>query len=410
MIAVARVVLFVLVATGFPARPAFAAEQTTVKHAVTQAKLFVRRGWFRDARLELEQAAASADGQRSFEVLWLLSQVCHELMDMGCALESARRAAPIVPDRQQADALEDLIRYYESTYGFLTIGAPYEGMVSRIQLELLTSLFDPELKRFVNRRALDLRERNPLPMEIALPAGKYRVNGHEIEVKANVEDRLVLPISALGARGMAALQVSRLEVTSGVGAFFGEDTADLQPGLDLQVAITQPFGPILVGLMVDHSLRNYVVPSVGPQRSRGATGIGFRIGREIPVEAPLGLRASLGYRFGYLPGIGFKCEQDPTGGLLCSDEPQGLAVLQVHGVARVHQPLVELGVEYRKAGRTTAFGSGVKFEVGYVSGAVPETTQVVVSGDSSDVREVTIVDGSIAAVSVRMLANLSFVF
>ncbi len=400
-----------------PNPTAEASDGPSVRHAITQAKLFVRKGWYRDARAELEGVASSSEGRRSFQLHWLLSQVCHEMMDIRCALDAAKVAAPIVPDAQQAVVIEDLIHYYESTFGYLTIGAPYESMVSRVQLELLTTLFDPELKRFVTQRSLDLRERNPLPIEVALPTGDYRVNGHEVQIKANIDTSLVLPMSALGARGMAALQVSRLEVTSGVGVFFGEDTSDLQPGLDMQVAVTQPAGPILIGLMFDHSLRNYVVPTVGPQQSQGATSLGVRFGHEIPVDAPLAIRPSLGYRFGYLPGIGFDCVQDDVGAFLCSDSGGGNAVqsdlppvLRVHGVARVHQPLFELALEYRKAGRTTAFGSGVKFEAAYTVGQVPEQTQVVVEGAGQSVQDVTILDGAVNALGVRMLANLSFVF
>ena len=405
----AQLLLACFVTTWFGVAPASAEDEPSVNHAITQAKLFVRKGWYRDARSELQRVMDTTDGRRSFEVHWLLSQVCHELMDIRCALDAAKVAAPIVPDAQKATVIEDLIRYYESTFGYLTIGAPYESMVSRIQLELLSTLFDPELKRFVTRRSLELRERSPLPVEVALPVGSYRVNGHEVEVKANIDRELVLPMSSLGARGMAALQVSRLEVTSGVGVFFGEDTSDLQPGLDMQLAVTQPLGPVLVGLMVDHSLRNYVVPTVGPQRSQGATSLGVRLGHEIPVDAPLAVRPSVGYRFGYLPGIGFECVQDAVGAYLCSDTPPASPpVLQVHGVARVHQPLFELALEYRKAGRTTAFGSGVKFEAAYAMGAVPETTQVVVAG--GDVQDVTIMAGAVNALGVRMLANLSFVF
>jgi len=395
----------------FAVETASAEDEPSVMHAITQAKLFVRKGWYRDAREQLERASDTPDGRRSFELHWLLSQVCHEMMDIRCALDAAKVAAPIVPDAQKATVIEDLIHYYEATFGYLTIGAPYESMVSRIQLELLSTLFDPELKRFVTRRSLALRERSPLPVEVALPVGAYRINGHKVEIKANIERKLVLPMSSLGARGMAALQVSRLEVTSGVGVFFGEDTSDLQPGLDMQLAVTQPLGPVLVGLMLDHSLRNYVVPTVGPQRSQGATSLGVRLGHEIPVDAPLAVRPSVGYRFGYLPGIGFECVQDVVGAYLCSSaSSETPSVLQVHGVARVHQPLVELALEYRKAGRTTAFGSGVKFEASYAMGSVPEQTQVVVAGGPADVQDVTIMDGAVNALGVRMLANLSFVF
>ncbi len=255
------------------------------------------------------------------------------------------------------------------------------------------------------------RKRNPLPVRIALPTGDYLVNGHPAAVHAGRETRVVLPMGALGSRGFAALQVSRLEVSTGTGLCLSDRVDNLRPGLDLQLAVTQPFKGWLAGVMIDYSVRSYVIEGLGPQVNPAAFTVGVRLGRELMIGGPLAFRPSLGYRFGYVPGIAFDCFE---GGATysCGDpaETGGSEVdARIYAVGRAHIPFLELAIDWRRAGRTTAAGLGVKVAVEEAIGTVPTPATATVLGDEINIRYETS-DPRWTATGFRMLANFSFAF
>ena len=199
-----------------------------VEHHINQAELFLKKDWYGDARRELEAAIAMEEGRASFTAYWLLAQVCYELLDAESAGRYARVAAGLATDPGQAAAARELAEALERVFGVLVVDGPYAGMASLLQLERTSTLLDPELKKFVDRVALAMRKRNALPIRIALPAGDYLVNGHPVTVSAGRDSRLVLPMSALGSRGFAALQVSRLELSTGTGLFLSDRVDNLR--------------------------------------------------------------------------------------------------------------------------------------------------------------------------------------
>ncbi len=391
--------------------PAWAQDAGQVDHHISQAELFIKKDWYADARRELEAAVQLDAGRGSFQAHWLLAQVCYELLDAESAGRYARLAASLAAEPGQAAAATELADALERTFGVLVVDGPYPGMASLLQLDRTSTLLAPDLKKFVDRVALSWRQRNALPARIALPAGDYLVNGHAVTVKAGKEARVVLPMSAVGSKGFAALQVSRVEFSVGTGMMMSGRVDNLRPSLDVQVAVTQPIKRWLIGAMVDYSVRSYVVDGIGPRVNPTAFTVGARVGQELMIGGPLAFRPSIGYRYGYVPGIAMDCFER-AGTYECRDpRDTGNAEVdaRVYAVGRAHIPFIELAVDWRRAGRTTAAGLGVKVTVEEALGNVPTPASATVLSDGSAI-DYTTDDPRWSATGYRMLANFSFAF
>ena len=393
-----------------------AAEATNVSHSVSQARFFIRKGWYEDARMELETAAATSEGQHDQQVFWLLAQVCYELLDVEAALDNARRSAALVGisgDPDIARQARDLVAFLSSGFGYIDVNAPQTGMESRLQLELTSPLFDPDLKKFSNQQALRLREKTPLPVRIAVPVGEYRVNGHPVTVAAGEISELALPMAALGARGLAALQVTRLEICTGFDVFLGQRVDNLYPGLVVQIALTQPIARALLGVTAEHTFRNYSVDSYGSRSDPAGGSVGVRLAMEIFLSGPFVLRPGIGYRYGLLPGVRYDCLTDGSQ-LSCSSPDLNDSDTQLYGVARVHIPYAELAIDYREGGRTNALGMGLRFAIDQNFGSLPDGSDAhYAEGSTTDEQGTLTVDAadtSFSVTGIRLMSNLSIAF
>ena len=381
-----------------------------VEDHVAQARFFVKKGWYGDARKALDRALALPEGAQSYEVHWLMAQVAYELLDAETALLHAREAAELASDPDDALQATRLAEWLAQTFGVLEVHAPYPGVQSRLQLERSSMLLDPELKRFIDQVALEWTHPQALPVRIALPAGEYVVQGETVVIEPSGETRLDLPLNALGSKGFAALQVSRLELSSGVGMLTSPRTANLMPSWETQVGVSQPLRGWLLGATFDYSVRSYVVDGWGPVSQRNAMAVGARFGRELMVAGPLAVRPSIGYRYGYVPGIPFECTAAGDAFRCLPPDASGMEPeVLVYAIGRAHIPYVELSVDWRRAGRTTASGVGVRIAVDHAFGHVPESGTATVY--NSDITLDYTADGlTWSANGVRMLANFSHAF
>jgi hypothetical protein len=376
-------------------------------HAVDQARLFLKKGWLEDARDELERALATPEGTRSFEVHWVLSQVAWEMDDPAAALEHARLALERAETVEEAEPARAFVEWCSSAFGILEVAGPHTGLSSRLTVEPSSTIIDPDLKRYVNHVGLRLKSGTMLPARVWLPAGTWQVNGQEAVVEPGTTARLDLPLSALGTRGLARLQVVRLEFSTGFGVWFGDRVSNLHPGLETQVALTVPVRRALVGLTADHSFRSYDVASWGMDSSPHAWAVGARVGFEAFGGGALALRPSVGYRYGWLPGVAFACQEN-GGGLTCAP-PSGAAFdATLYTVAPVHVPTVEISADWREGGRITALGIGVRVAVDQAFGRAPAEMEVEWWDGTSPPGPVQIRQGTFRATGVRILADLSF--
>ena len=385
-----------------------AALAQSVDDHLAQATFFVKKGWYEDARKELEEALAVDPG--SAEAHLMMAQVSYELLDAEAARRHATEAAALASDPDLALQASRLADWLGQTFGVLEVQAPYPGVQSRLQLERNSMILDPELKRFVDQVALAWTHPQALPLRVALPAGEYKVQGETVVISPSSEVVLQLPLNSLGSKGFAALQVSRLELSSGVGMMTSERADNLMPSWETQLAVSQPVRGWLLGVTFDYSVRSYFVEGWGPIAQRNAMGVGAKWGKELMVAGPLAVRPSLGYRYGYVPGIPFECINGLEG-TLCEapDASNADPDLLIYAVGRAHVPYAELSIDWRRAGRTTATGVGVRVSVEHARGHVAETGSAQVHG-TEDTLDYTAPNGAWTANGLRMLANFSHAF
>ena len=385
-------------------------------HAISQAKHFAKKGWYGDAIRELEASASTPAGKTSFPIHAMLAQIHYQQANAGRALATGRRALELSTDPSQATETERMVAFLESNFGVLNLASPYPGMEAVLVLETNSPILDPEVQRLYQALKETLGEKTILPQSVLLPVGNHVVNALPVEVRANRETTLQLTMSSLGATGISALQVSRIELSTGTGMVASSRTPNLRPSLEVQFSISQPIGSWIVGTQLDYSVRSFSVEGEGLVQDPLAYTVGARVGREILLGGPLSFRPSLGYRYGFLPGVELSCESsDPndsfSGPYTCRDPEasDGDPDLRVYAIARTHLPFAELALDYRQSGRASAMGLGVKVIGEAVLGSILDRDHATIEATDERV-QYTAQGTQLRGVSIRMLANFSFAF
>ncbi len=378
----------------------------TAAYHVAQARQFLKNGWLRDAAAEIDAALALPDGVASPDVAVVGARVFFALRDLDRCLPLARRAADLAPTeaaRAEADAWVGLL---EASYGWVEVRAPIADLASRLQLEADGPVLDPEHRTWVDAVALELRARSRLPVRVALPAGAYRINGQRVQIDPLATAALELPLSALGARGLAALQVARVELGVGVDAPFGPSVRGLSPGPFAELGLTQPAGPVLVGIVGSFGARGHRTPE-GPETRAAAWSVGARVGREFAIGGPLNVRPTVGVRYANVPGLSLACASAGAS-LACGPEGPAsadpYATIVVDGRAVV--PFAELSVDWRTAGRTSVGGLGVAVGVDHLRGHLADGDAHTPAGTPIPYTS----DAAWSATAVRLSARGSLAF
>ena len=393
---------------------------SSARHHVAQARQFVKNKWYDDAVVEIEAALAAPGGADNFDAHWIGAQVYYELVRADRALLLAERAALLAPNADAREQASSFATFLRATFGFVDLRGPQPGLTSRLQLESTSVIFDADLKRLVHTLALELREPTALPMRLSLPEGEYLLNGVKLVVRPDTTSTVDLGMNQLGARGLAALQVTRLEVATGTTVLFGERVENLRTGVAFELSLTQPVGPVLIGALGTFDVRSYAAGGNRSATDLHAWSGGLRVGRELALGGPLALRPSLGLRYGLVPGIGYACDE-ADGALACvpkGDFPteDGDPAVEIYAVGRAFTPFVELALEYRDAGRTTALGIGVKAVVEQHVGTVASPGEAALvhapDHDGPDAASLPYVatPNTWTATGIRLLANVSFAF
>ncbi len=384
-----------------------AAYAVSVEHHVAQARQFVKKGWYDDAASEIEAGLRMPEGATDFELNWLGAHVYYERLDIDRAAECAVRAVESAPEGQGKDRAIAYHSFLTETFGWVQIRGPRDGLSSRLQLELTSMIFDVDLKRLINKKALEVREPTRLPVRAALPAGDYLINGAAVHVAAGASATLTLQLNQLGEEGLAALQVTRFDIAAGMSALLSDRVSNLHPGGAVELSLTQPVGPILLAGMVDWDARSYSTVGGGDVLSPWAISGGLRVAREIVVGGPLALRPGVGARYALVPGVQVDCHGPE---LECTTPGTTEPELRVYTVGRAIVPFAELDLQYREAGRTTALGVGVRVVGEYWIGSIPDG-DAVLHGDTSGVSYgYSTQPSDWSAVGIRLLANVSIAF
>lgn len=384
------------------------ADEGSLRHHVAQARQFVKNKWYDDAAGEIEAALAAAGGQDSFDAHWLGAQVYYELVDVDRAMTLADRAAALAPNADAREQAANYAAFLRETFGTIEVTAPQAGIRSRLQLERASVVFDADLKRLITKVAARVHEPTLLPARIGVPAGDYLVNGVAVTVAPGGTHRVALQTRQLGAQGLAALQVTRLEIAGGTSVLFGERVANLRTGGALDLSLTVPVGPVLIGAVGTFDLRSYNAAGTTSTIDLRTFSGGVRVGRELAVSGPLTFRPSLGVRYGLVPGIGFGCDEAGES-LTCTPEIDG-AEVEIYAMGRAVTPFVELAVSYREAGRTTALGVGVKAVVEEHVGTVASPGEAALFDAPDALLPYSATPATWTATGVRLLADLSIAF
>ena len=373
----------------------------------SQAEIYAKRGFYADARVELALAMDTPEGRNDPELAWTAAQVAWELQDVEGAIDMADRTARLAADedvRENATAWADNLR---ETFGFLTIEGPYAGMTTPIQLDPRSTIFDPELKRYINKLGVRLRSSTDLPIRVGVPVGDYLINGEAATVTAGEESTVILPIRAMGSRGMAAVQVARLEIAAGVSAPFSDRADNMLPSPELEIGLTEPVGSVTAGIAVALLAQAYRTEGA-VARSMGGGSIAARVGKDLVLQGPVSLRPGLVARAGWMPGIPYLCDGSGEA-WACSPASEAPELSNtVYATARI----VGIGggvlLEYREAGRTTSLGTGVRLGVEQAWGTVPSQSEATLPDESTIAWTAT--DRAVEITSFRMLGQVAIVF
>lgn len=334
---------------------------------VDQARFFLRKEWYDDAREQLELAVASEDGRLDPEAWFLLAKVCYELGDLPRARYAADRALVNSRDADQTRQTHELLRFFDERFGLLTVDAPHDGIASRVELELRSVILDPDLKRWIARVQAALEDPVVLPHTVGLPAGSYVVNGVEVELAAGQELAITPPIRAGAPK---ALQVVEVELGLGATAPLGRPVANLLPAPTVELGVGLPLGPIVVGATAAVALQPFTTRVGALEALPQGGAVGARLGVELPGTQPLVVRPSVAWRFVSLPGVEAACERGPT--WTCGD---GDRQLYVYLPATAHAAALELAVLYQDRARRSGLGAGAKASGELWLGRLPASGQ-----------------------------------
>jgi hypothetical protein len=368
-----------------------------------QARFFVKRGWYPDAEEQLQLAVAHPDGQLDAAAWFLLAQVRYELADLHGARYAADRAMVNSHDAEQTAQTRQLLSFFSEKFGFVQLQAGQEGAATHLDVALQSTLFDPDLRRFVGQLTERVAaEPTVLPHPLGLPAGRYTINGEPVEVVAGQVVPLSVPLQ--GTRSLA-LQTLQLELGAGVSLWLGPQADHLLPAPAAQLSLSLPTGPVVWGAVVDAAPTPWMADSGAVNVGLDAVAAGLRVGFELPDTQPMVFRPSVGWRMGRVPGVERPCSVTGATASCGLDQP---GQLHVYLPATAQIPFVELSAHYQDRRKRSSWGAGLKVIGEWGFGTVPASGSV----PSADGRafEYSVTDRAWSSPGLRVLADLSFAF
>lgn len=320
---------------------------------VDQARFFLKKAWYADARAQLELAVASEDGRLDPEAWFLLAKVCYELGDLARAHHAADRALVNSRDPDQARQTHELLQFFAERFAFVTVEAPHDGIASFLDVELRSTILDPDLKAWLAKVDAALADPVVLPYTVGLPAGRYAINGVEVEVASGEHLAIEPPIRARAGR---TLQVVEVELGLGATTAIGREVAHLLPAPTTELSVGLPIGPVVLGAVADWQPQPYTTRVGALLVAPPGWGAGARLGVEVPGTQPLVVRPSLAARWRRLPAFELACAGEPW---ICAPDAE-VRQLYVYAPSGVLAAAVELAVVYQDRRRRSGLGAGAK--------------------------------------------------
>lgn len=370
-----------------------------------QARFYVKKQFWDDAVTELDRVTATLEGRIDPEAWFLLAQARYQLGDLEGAQQAAQRSHSYARTDGQLQAAAGFESFLTEQFGVVLVKAPYDGLVGTLDVELTSTLFDPEQKVWLARVEKRIAGKQTLPVRVGLPLGTYKINGRDVEV---IPGKTIEVVLGPGELSTGVTQLARAEVAVGIGAWLGADVEGLLPAIETQLALSQPAGPLIFGLMVDWSPRALVDISDAIVPVTQGFSAGIRVGVEARGPA-LVFRPSVGYRYARIPGVARGCVTGADDVFGCREGTDG-ADLVVYPIGGAHVPLVELALDWSDRSRKSALGLGVKGIAEHAFGQLPTEGDAVDSRGVSFSWQLDPKERTFSATGFRFLLHVSMGF
>lgn len=324
---------------------------------VDQARIFLRRHYYADAMAEVEAGLADPATSDALDLYAIGVDAAWELGEIDRVLTWSQQAADLALGGDARDAWQGRHDTVAATWGWLRV-APRDGRAAstRLQVEPAAPVLDPEQKRIANVVALRAHDPVSMPARLPLPAGAWRVNGVAVTVTAGEVTPVVLSADQLGVAGLAALQTLRLDVSVGAQVLGGAKVAGSGPTGALGLDLAGPVGRALLGGGLTWAPQAYVSAQGHRYASPWAGSADLHVGVDLPVAGALAFRPAAGATAQLVEGLPVGCD--------C-----GLgAPTTLYVPAWAVGPAVQLGLEWRQAGRSSATAFGVRAEGSLAAG------------------------------------------
>jgi hypothetical protein len=349
---------------------AWAAPGDDYRSYLDQARFFLKKGWTKDAREQLELAVSTEDGRLDPEAWMLLAKVAFEGHDLVRCRFAADRALVQSRTDEQARQARELLEFVDAQFGTIVVHGPQDGATARLRLELSSLQLDPDLAAWIDAVRAAAAEPVVLPYVLGLPAGDYQVNGERVTVSPGARVEVAPRLGGVDWRSVAVEVDAQGVLTAGARA------DDLLPAPLLGLAVSVPVGALDLGVGGTVGLQ----PHTTPTSTTAATVVGglLRAGWVLPVEGPFLLRPSLVVDVSRAAGFGAPCAAR-AGGFGCGlDAPARQLVVYPTGLAVGAGG--EVAAIWQNRRRARSVGLGLRLGGGVRAVTLPASGSAEVAG------------------------------
>lgn len=333
--------------------PVLPAERDAETH-LRQARHFEKKGWLEDAVREVAMARSTESGSRDPEVFALAARLARSRDDIVGARCMAEATLALQRSGRATEAARALLTELDRSFGYLTIDTSGDAATASLRVQPPKLFATAALKSYADRQVQALRSSQVLPIEVALPAGAYVVNGESITVLPGRHQDLTL--HPRRTRPGWASPIARVAV----GATLRGDQPHTPPPLGGSVDLTTTWpvvrgrtGALHAGARAGATRRTTLasgteVPAGGDLGLQLAGSWVSTIGVELRADASVGWAS--------LSGVGVSC---PLDGSACTAEaspspPADRLVVRTGGL----QVRGGVGAELRRFGDLDWLGIG----------------------------------------------------
>ncbi len=390
--------------------------------ALDQARIYIKKKWYREAIKQLRRVISTPEGRTSYEAHILLAQSCFREYDIGCAIKMTERARTLARGRDQKQAAQNVLEYLRRNFGKVEFQAgPGELSEGYLELERLDPILDKDVKAYYKAKVEPLADqRRTLPWIMYLPSGRYRLYGQEFVVEGgkemlvnagfNEENSKPKPAKKPPPPRFEGIGIA-LEARVGAGVALstssdGGTTSGAVADLTASYAITPALG---VGLFTKF---NYDVGTP----SNAAVTYGALATYRLGVTDRIALVSALGYGLGEGPAAVFSdCratvdEQTGNEVLVCAGSDDTAGNISATLGSWIHGPLVRAGVAYSRVTPGTILTGNLGVQAHYaLVGTVEDGTGHYVGYEATTI-EYRANGAAVHPVRVEVLAGVNFTF